>query len=112
MSLFARLGDINVELTVDLTDDDGPVNLTTATLVTFSAYVPGTSTPTITGAAVKGDQGTNPGRVTYTLTAANLSAPTTAMIYEVVWIVTWGDGSRDTFPRPGRDRILIGTAAN
>lgn len=105
-TLTATLGDALVELTVQLADADGAVDLTGVTSVTWTA-TGRTSARTITGTAEVVTAAT--GIVALTLTAAHLSTAQGAVVedMELHWVATWPDGTIRTFPTPGADRLVI-----
>ena len=105
-TLNATLGDAAVELTVELMDRAGTVDLTDAITVAWTA-TGHTSARTISGTAeiVTPAEGT----VTMTLTAAHLDPAQGAQVedLELHWVVTWQPAKVHTFPTPGADRLVI-----
>lgn len=100
---YARIGDVNIPITVTLSDATGPVVLTGATVV-FHAKRIG-ATDAISGTAALADQTTTPGKCTYTLTAGNLDITHAAGSYKVEWQVTFPTGRVATWPNPGFDLL-------
>lgn len=94
MAVEYKTGDTTPDLTGTVTDANGPVNIFTATSLRFISK---NGINTVTGAAVKIDDGTVPlrGKWKYVWAPTDLSI---AGDWEVEIEVTWSAGKIETFP--------------
>ena len=99
----AFTGDVNKVISTQLSDENGPIDVTGATIV-FHARNRADPAITISGNAAIVTAAS--GIISYTLTAANLTTPTIPGEYDVEWQVTLG-GATITWPSPGFDTLII-----
>lgn len=106
-TFYVKQNDKNVVVTFTCKDAAGVgVSLAGVSSVKFQAQSRyGGGTAHVNGAAVPdGDQVTNPGKGTYTLSQSDLD---TADEYNVTIEVTFGDGHIETFPSSGYNTLIV-----
>src|ERR1017187_3791012 len=103
VDLFLRAGDTLPVVDTTLTDSTGaPIDLTTATGVTFNMALKGSSELTVSAAAAVSGTPSN-GQVQYAWADADSDTPGS---YLAVFVVEWPSGSQ-TFPSEGAISILV-----
>lgn len=108
MSVFnVRQHDVGVVLTKTLEDEDGPVDLTGATVRFHMKPVPEADTdlPLVDHAAAVVSPATA-GTATFTSTASDFDV---VGVYDAEWEVTSAGGAVRTFPIDGYDTVIVRT---
>jgi hypothetical protein len=111
---YTKKDNTAIAIAVVLSDANGPVSLTGATVRFRMRAWDGISSPALGTAKVDaaatpdGDQSANKGKVTYTWQAADVDTPG---LYACEWEVTFSGGAKATFPRddesPSLDSVRI-----
>lgn len=94
MSVVMKKNDRRPTMTSTLTSDGEPINLTTASSVKF-IMTPTTSTTPKVNAAASFDADRTTGGVSYSWAAVDTD---TVGLFKAEWEITWGDGTKQTFP--------------